>query len=310
MKVKGQNKLELKKQLFAERVHSIYPDLDLEQTFRGKPLLAIRVNTLVCNKQYDEPIEWAPSCYWPLQPREQLVRMEEVSRGEVFLQNASSFIPPTVLAPQAGESILDMCAAPGGKASHIAALAHNECLLSVNDNSKPRLIRMQQNFERLRVDVQQSTMQTVERLHRTYDPESFDKILLDAPCSGEGAIQWTSTKSFTYWSGAQIKRLQQQQKQALRSAWQLLKPGGTLVYSTCTIAPEENEAVIDWLLRTHEDADMLPIRIDTVERVPALQEWHERQFDARIAACVRIKPSERMEAFFVARIQKQPLNKQ
>lgn len=304
MKRKSEDKLEQKRQQFAERTKALFPDIDVPDLFRGKPALAIRVNPLKSDKHYDNPIDWAPSCYWADMPRQELTALAEFATGEVFLQNASSFIPPIVLQPQEGDRILDMCAAPGGKASHVAAISKNGSELWVNDNSRPRLLRMQQNFERLGVRTHQVTMLTVDRIGRELPHECFDRILIDAPCSGEGALQWNSPKSFTYWSTAQIKRLQKQQKQALRAAWQLLKPGGQLVYSTCTMAPEENEAVIDWLLRKNDDAIIVPIELDIPERVQSVTEWQGKEFSAAVAGCVRIKPSSRMEAFFVAKIQK------
>jgi 16S rRNA C967 or C1407 C5-methylase (RsmB/RsmF family) len=143
------------------------------------------------------------------------------------------------------------------------------------------------------------------QLTRWFEP-GFDKILLDAPCSGEGLISLSQPKDLNMWSPAQIKRLQQLQKRLLTQAWQLLKPGGRLVYSTCTIAPEENEAVISYALRTFDDAVLLPVEISLPNRVPAVLAWRGKTFDGRVESALRLQPSKNIEAFFVAVLEKQP----
>lgn len=294
-----------KRTLFLERVQHIIPSVT-EETFHGMPRLSIRVNTLKNARAYSTPIPWAPHCYWFDGEKKELTHSDAFVNGEIYLQNAASFIPPLVLDPQPGEAILDMCAAPGGKSSHIAALTHNQAELWVNDNSRPRQAKMHANFARLGVTPHQSTLYHISRLTKELPGEHFDKIMLDAPCSGEGMLDINSRKDFTYWSVAQIKRLASLQKQAVSAAWELLKPGGRLVYSTCTMAPEENEAVIDYLLRRHEDASLEPIQLSPANAVPALAAWNGRDFTHDLSRCLRLAPSEKIEAFFVASVRKSP----
>ena len=111
-------------------------------------------------------------------------------------------------------------------------------------------------------------------------------------------------KSLNTWSVAHIKRLQQEQKRILGQAWQLLKPGGTLVYSTCTMAPEENEAVVDYALRSNEDASIRSFDLELPNRVPAVQEWNGKRYAPEIQGCMRLAPSEDIEAFFVCILEK------
>jgi NOL1/NOP2/sun family putative RNA methylase len=227
-----------------------------------------------------------------------------VASGKVFIQNASSWLPVIALDPQPEERILDVCAAPGGKTSHIAELSKNRAEIWANDNSRPRLARLRANMERLNATVAHYTLYEASFLARKLESQQYDKILLDAPCSGEGLMRLDQEKDLSTWSVAQIKRLQQLQKRLLTQAWQLLKPGGTLVYSTCTMAPEEDEAVIDYILRSQTDAVIQPIDIALANRVEPVKEWNGRAFSSDIQYCVRLQPSPNLEAFFVCKLTK------
>ncbi len=292
-----------KRAIFLERVARILPTVD-ETLLSQSPQLSIRVNTLKSQRTYSHPIAWAPHCYWFNGGKTELTHSTAFTEGEIYLQNAASFIPPLVLDPQPGETILDMCTAPGGKASHIAALTNNQAELWVNDNSRPRLAKMQTNFTRLGVVPHSTTLFSIAQLGKQLPEEYFDKILLDAPCSGEGMLNINSPKDFTYWSVAHIKRLSSLQKQAVLTAWRLLKPGGLFVYSTCTMAPEENEIVVDYLLRRQPGASLRPISIQPANRLTTLSTWQDKPFSHDLSACLRLAPSRHIEAFFVAAVQK------
>lgn len=227
--------------------------------------------------------------------------------GLLYIQNAASWLPVIALDPQAGEAVLDVCAAPGGKTSHIAQLSNNQAVITANDNSRPRLHKLQRNLERLGVENATFTLHDATRLVRHFEAESFDKILLDSPCSGEGMMTLDNRKDFESWSVAHIKRLQQLQKKLIVQAWELLKPGGTLVYSTCTMAPEENEAVIDYLLRRYEDVSVESLEelgSQLENRVTSVQSWNDKNYSAEIKKALRLKPSPEIEAFFVIKLTK------
>ncbi|UTX50999.1 RsmB/NOP family class I SAM-dependent RNA methyltransferase [Candidatus Saccharibacteria bacterium TM7i] len=227
--------------------------------------------------------------------------------GYVYIQNAASWLPVLQLNPQPDEVVLDMCAAPGGKTSLIAAMSQNKAQITANDNSRPRLMRLKANMERLGADIEQFTLYDASSLTRSLAPEMFDKILLDAPCSGEGMMQYDTDKDFDSWSTAHVKRLGKLQRKLIMQAWELLKPGGTLIYSTCTMAPEENEAVIDYLLRHVNGAAI--VRHDYPEaagfnRVSPVLSWGEKRYDHRIADTLRLAPSVSAEAFYVCHLRK------
>jgi tRNA (cytosine49-C5)-methyltransferase len=228
-----------------------------------------------------------------------------VKEGQVYIQNAASWLPVLALDPRPGEVILDMCAAPGGKASHIAALTNNQADLWVNDNSHPRLAKIKANFKRLNVQPVEYMLYDARYLTKKLPAgTTFDKILLDAPCSGEGMMTLDSDKDMATWSVAHIRRLQTLQKQLILQAWQLLKPGGTLVYSTCTMAPEENELVVDYLLRKADGALLESVPWTFDNQYPAVQQWNDKRLNPDLNKCLRLAPSTELEAFFVSQITK------
>lgn len=297
-----EDKKQNKRAMFTERLRRIVPKFRLDM-LRGRQQ-SVRVNTLRSDATRPNPISWAPNCYWLEGDKAELSHSQDAEEGRIYIQNAASFIPPLVLNPKPQERILDMCAAPGGKSSHIAAMTGNRAELWVNDNSRTRLNRMLTNFGRLGVKPQNTTLYSIDTLKRQLPEEYFDKVLLDAPCSGEGMIDIDDPKALDHWSVAHIKRLQRIQKKAITTAWDLLKPGGTLVYSTCTIAPEENEAVVDYLLRKREGSTLLPIDLPLPNRIPTTTAWNNKTFTHDLSNCLRLAPSPDIEAFFVAHIRK------
>ncbi len=253
---------------------------------------------------HGEQYGWLPQGYTAEAGLTEVRDSQLVTDGKVFIQNAASWLPVAALDPQPGDVVLDVCAAPGGKTSHIAAVTNNRAHIWANDNSRPRLAKLRANMQRLGAAVDQYTLYDASMLAHKLDGQQFDRILLDAPCSGEGLMNLDRDADFATWSVAHIKRLQQLQKRILSQAWQLLKPGGTLVYSTCTMAPEEDEAVIDYLLRSTGDVQLIPIAMDLPNRVAAVSSWNGRQFAPEVQGCMRLTPSECIEAFFVCTLQK------
>lgn len=274
---------------------------------------SLRVNTLKVSPEAFEgmglswvgaPFSWMEGGYRLERSVEKVRDNPLIVSGKVFIQNAASWLPVLALNLSPQDKILDVCAAPGGKTSHMAALTNNEARIWANDNSRVRLAKLRANMERLGAVIENYTLYDATRLGQKLESERFDKILLDAPCSGEGLMEFGRDKDFETWSVAHIKRLQQLQKRLITQAWQLLEPGGTLVYSTCTMAPEENEAVIDYLLRTHPDAHIESISIDLPNRVPTVQAWNDRTYNPAVAQAIRLVPSEEIEAFFVCKVHK------
>lgn len=224
--------------------------------------------------------------------------------GFFYLQSLSSLVPALVLDPKPGEKVLDLCAAPGSKTTQMAALMANRGEIYANDQSHLRGYKLRANLELQGVKIAKVFEYPGEIFWKTF-PEQFDRTLVDVPCSLEGRFNCHDSKSYDDWSIKKIKKLSDQQKWLLRSAISCTKPGGTIVYSTCTLAPEENEEIIDWILKKEAEAlELEPIVIDGLATDPPLSFWKEKRFDSIISRAVRILPSERMEGFFVAKIRK------
>ena len=224
--------------------------------------------------------------------------------GAIFYQNASSLLAVHALDVQPAQTILDLCAAPGGKASYIAALTNNQAELWLNDTSYDRLQKLRRVCSLLNVRPAKVTMSAGERASRQLPAEYFDRILLDAPCSGED-IRMLTSSNLEGWSLAKVKRLSELQKKLLKEAWKLLKPGGRLVYSTCSQAFEENEAVIDWFVRTHDTARITPYTGQLpANALTGLTSSNSKQVSDALQCAVRIQPSQTHISFFVCILQK------
>lgn len=210
-------------------------------------------------------------------------------RGEIYMQSLSSMIPPLVLGAQAGENVLDMAAAPGGKTTQIAALTRGGAMITACERNKMRAERLSYNVKKQganRVTVMNMDARQLD------DFFAFDRVLLDAPCSGSGTVTEGSRGQF---SKEYLDRTVKMQKTLLDKAIRLLKPGRELVYSTCSVLKEENEEVVAAALKK-DGVQLVPIDADAFEGVPLLP----TAFPGVMCVC----PDERYEGFFVAKMRK------
>lgn len=280
---------------------------------------SIRINTLRASAEqviHDlakagvklRPFEWCSEGYEVVTGGDVLRDHALTREGSIYIQNAASWLPVLALNATAGDRVLDVCAAPGGKTSHIAQRAQGNACITANDNSRARLMRLQANMKRLGADKTITyTLYDATQLSRRLEGQLFSHIVLDAPCSGEGMMSLSDESTLETWSVAHIKRLQQLQKRVITEAWRLLESGGTLVYSTCTMAPEENEAVIDYILRKNDDARIEPLPAmlySLANRIPSVQTWNAKQFAPDIEKTLRLAPGKTIEAFYVAKLKK------
>lgn len=246
-----------------------------------------------------EQVPWCKEGFWIKGERTDIGNLVEHSLGYIYVQEAASMIPPVVLDPEPGEIILDMCAAPGSKSSQIAQYMENKGLLVCNDVSGKRLAPLGINLQRCGVT---NTIITLMEGWRFRGFE-FDKILVDAPCSGTGTIR-KSLRTLKDWNPNSIRMMANQQKKLLAAAFDNLKPGGTAVYSTCTLEPEEDEGVVSWLLGKYPDAKLEEIRLDLKRSGPVL-EFGKEKYNPEVRKCLRIWPMDNdSEGFFVAKIKK------
>jgi len=229
------------------------------------------------------------------------IRLEK--EGVLYRQGISSQMAVVVLDPQPDELILDMCAAPGSKATQIAARMDNQGELVCLERVRGRYYKLK-NVVGLMGAANTSCHLMDARRFRA-GGRLFDKILVDAPCSSEGRFQADEPKTYAYWSLRKIKEMARKQRGLLFSASRLLRPEGTLVYSTCTFAPEENEGVINWLLKkTGDSLELEDIFLEGVERYPAITGWEGKGFNPNVQRCFRVLPKEDTEGFFIAKLKK------
>jgi len=227
-------------------------------------------------------------------------------KGEIYIQNASSLLPTLSLDPKTGETILDMCAAPGGKTINISNSTNNQANIYVNDENNTRIQSMKKMFELYGIKINSYFSQPAQYLSKHLPLEYFDKILIDAPCSGEGLINIDDIKTLGYWSTKKIKRLNGLQKSIIAEGYKLLKPGGILVYSTCTLAPEENELVINWAIDNFKDLtiEKIEIKSNIENATNGITKWRDKELSKELTKCLRVIPNEYMEAFFVCKLKK------
>ena len=171
--------------------------------------------------------------------------------GVYYLQEASAMAPVALLDPRPGEAVCDLCAAPGGKTTQIAGRMEGSGFLLCNEWSPKRAKILSRNIERMGVANALVTNETAENLADRY-PGFFDRVLIDAPCSGEGMFR-KEEAAVTDWSQETVEMCARRQAQILEEGAKLVRPGGRLVYSTCTFAPEENEQAVHRFLQNHPD---------------------------------------------------------
>ena len=233
--------------------------------------------------------------------------VQSTSYRQYYVFDPISLVPCLALEPKENESILDMCAAPGTKTYIISFLTNNKSRIIANDINKFRIRRLIANINRFHISAEVS-VSSGRKLKGNYS-----RILLDAPCSGEGMVN-KHKKMFSSWSEARIKILSKKQKKLIKSAFELLSEptfgkrqisGGALVYSTCTFAPEENEEVVDFLLKKFKNAKLEKIEIQNLSCANGLSNWNGKQYSEEVSKCLRIYPyHNNTGGFFVAKIKK------
>ena len=238
------------------------------------------------NIKYKE-VEWYKEALIIENVREDEIRkMQIYENGEIYLQSLSSMLPPIALEPKSGENILDMAAAPGGKTTQIATMTENKAFITACEKNKIRAERLKYNLQK-----QGATCVNImtEDARQLSDYFSFDKILLDAPCSGSG----TENVFDDRFSKELIQRSCKTQETLLKKAINILKPGGEMIYSTCSILKQENEEILNKVLRKGK-IEIVPIKLD--REIPTLP--------AKVEGTICVLPTELYEGFFVAKIKK------
>ena len=243
-------------QAFLERMeHQLGEEYPLFLASLERPrAVALRFNPLKGNAPVlpfvKEPVPWEPmGYYYDPDARPGLHPYHEA--GVYYLQEASAMSAVALLDPQPGERVCDLCAAPGGKTTQIAGRMAGEGLLLCNEINPKRAKILSRNIERLGVGNALVTNEHPQKLAEKY-AGLFDRVLIDAPCSGEGMFR-KEEAAVTDWSPETVQMCARRQAEILRSGATMLRPGGRLVYSTCTFAPEENEQTVMAFLQEHPE---------------------------------------------------------
>ncbi len=223
--------------------------------------------------------------------------------GLVYMQGPVSMLVTELLDVEPGMHVLDLCAAPGSKSTHIAQILAGKGVLVANDVSRTRLKALTSNLQRCGVLNCVVTLADGRWLgFRVRD--YFDRVLVDAPCSslGIGPKDWSVLKKWTQKSSERLSKLQ---KSLLVSGFNALKPGGVLIYATCTFHPMENEAVVSDLLEDYENAEVVDVKVEGLKFFHGLEEWQGKRFRDDVRKTVRIYPfNSGAEGFYIAKIVK------
>lgn len=328
---KDQTDVEIQ-QLYKENPEAVYGLLPTELKYRWKLLFGeeyntvldysfkplpknLRVNTLkISVEDFKERIK---KYNWELTPlpfsdvafrlpedlQVEFWELPEYKEGLFYIQEFASMLPAIIMQPKSGEKILDIAAAPGSKTTQMAEIMQDTGTILANDNSEERLQILKKAVARHDLNSIEYHLGDGAVLGDLY-PEHFDKVMVDAPCSSVGIIRYKEHKFFE-WNLLQVYRLTEIQKQLLVSGFNALKPGGTLVYSTCTFAPEENEEIIDYLITNFPNAKVEPIDLPGVKVRPAVKKWGHLEFSPEVEKTIRIYPQDNNTiGFYIAKISK------
>ena len=219
--------------------------------------------------------------------------------GWVYSQEPSAMYVGEVVDPQPGERVLDLCAAPGGKSTHLISLMKDQGLLVANEIFRKRALILAENLERWGTRNTVVTNESPEKLEKQF-PKFFDRILIDAPCSGEGMFR-KEPAGIEYWNTDYPAECANRQQKIIASAIKMLKPGGILVYSTCTFAPEEDEQNASWILKNYSEMQM-----EEVKAYPGMDHGRPEWADGNpeLAKAIRLFPHHiKGEGHFVAKFR-------
>lgn len=287
---------------YTERMQNLlgeeYPEyLD---SFQESRYFGLRVNTLKTTASYFAeknffsltPVPWCQNGFYYLEG-ERPAKHPYYHAGLYYLQEPSAMSPGEILPIQPGERVLDVCAAPGGKSTQLGARLQGEGLLVANDISAGRAKVLLKNVERFGIRNSVVMSEPPERLEKCFS-DFFDKVLIDAPCSGEGMFR-KEPDMVKSWNKEMLSFCQNEQEKIMESCAKMLRPGGMILYSTCTFAVEENERTIARFLEKHEEFSLVPIE-KKYGFTPGVGELHH---------CARLYPHKiKGEGHFLALLQK------
>ncbi len=301
---------------FWERLARIVPKDrhgSVTESFSAAAAVGFRVNTLRAEAAHTveslglecRPLEWMEDGFVVApEDRRALLESQAFLDGALWVQNPSSMIPPVILRPDKDHLVLDLAAAPGSKTLQLACAMGQGADIAAVELVRTRFYRLKRNLRAQGASFVKTFNRDGTRIWH-FRPDHFDRVLIDAPCSTEGQIRPDDPDTFKHWSPRKIRTMAGKQRLLIESAVRCAKPGGVVVYSTCSFAPEENEAVVQHALDVFGSSLVVePIDLELDGRQAPLREWDGVRFDEQVGKAMRVLPDGVFEAFFVCRFRR------
>ncbi|WP_456488692.1 RsmB/NOP family class I SAM-dependent RNA methyltransferase [Caminibacter pacificus] len=246
-------------------------------------------------------VEWSDYVYTlPIEDRKKVTKSKPYTSNKIYIQNLSSIIAANSLDIDENDWVLDLAAAPGGKSLIFSEKASK---VSAVEPDKKRFFRMKRNFKEHGAKNIQTYNKDGRFVYKATGP-IFDKVFLDAPCSSEAHIDLE--EGITWWNLKRVRRFSKLQKELIISAFECLKPGGEMIYATCTFSPEENEEVIDFLLNRYDNAEVVKVDLPIDNIQEGMTKWEDKEYNPEVRKCIRILPKDAYSGFFFTKIKKLP----
>ncbi|WP_024789538.1 RsmB/NOP family class I SAM-dependent RNA methyltransferase [Lebetimonas sp. JH292] len=291
--------------VFEDRINKINPQI--LKGLKEKKEFSFRINRHkadleVINELRSEgfnpkKVGWSENVYTlPIEERKKITKSSAYTQNKIYIQNLSSIIAALSLRISENDWVFDLAAAPGGKSLIFSEMAKK---VSAVEPDKKRFFRMKRNFKEHGVKNIQTYNKDGRFVYKATG-EMFDKVFLDAPCSSEAHIDG----EVTWWNLKRVKRFSKLQKELLSSAFNSLKPGGEMIYATCTFSPEENEENIDFLLNKFPNAEILEVNLPIDNIQEGITKWEDKTFSKEVKKAIRILPAGAYSGFFFCKIKK------
>lgn len=320
-------------QAFWDRIENIYSKEDIEIIKSGynteKRKTSFRVNTIKATEEQIlellkennlevTKVSYLDNCYVLENGTEKdLWELDLFENGKIYIQQIASQIPVQFMDLTENSKILDTTAAPGSKTSQIAALTKNTSEIIAVDNNAIRIDKLNYTIKKQWVKKSLVFKTDARKIHVPLGEylelqgwsvddtkEYFDHILFDAPCTAEGRFNLNKEKSFGFWNETIFKKAYKLSKSILEEIIPMLKVDGTLVYSTCTLAPEENEAITHFILSNYPEMELVPVKIDSPYTRAGIKSFGKQIYRSDVVNTVRCLPSEETEGFYIAKFKK------
>lgn len=308
-----------KEDIFISRMASILmlPKERIKPLFSQKVLPSISFNLFLDNKTKSkkkliekgyklEPSILMDSIYFVLnKSKQEITKEKEYIDREIFLQNSTTTLSALLLSPKPNENILDIYASSASKIAHLAMLMENNGEITAINSKEMKMSSLKNILKEYGVNNSKILIKETKDFGRE-NPNKYDKVLLNAPSSSEGTIYLKGAKSLRAWSIEKIKRYTHIQKELIESAFLSLKHGNSMIYSTHTLEPEENEGVITFLLNKYPNARLEEIPLERKDNIiNGITKWSGNQYHKSVKKSIRILPSSKMMGSYIAKIFKE-----